>query len=475
MKPIQILIAQQWQDWKRSKLLVIMTGLIIFLWIFCIVNGVSFYKSTVAQQTTAQQQSRDKWLMQDNKHPHMAAHYGNFAFKPTSVLSIFDNGINAYAGNFIYLEAHKQNDFLFSQAQSASSIIRLGVFDVSLLLQLVFSLFIIVLTFNSITGEKTKGTFQLLQSAGITNKQLLWSKIFAVFTFVGCLLISLIGITIPILLFFKIQFVPADFLKLLIFTVGYLCFFFILSALGVLVSAKSKALQQSFIVLLSFWIIAAIVLPKVVNTIAANAFKLPSNTDFKAAVKKDIMNGIDGHNTNDARAEKIINDLLKKYGVDSTHKLPVNVEGVVMMEGEKYSSQVYNMHFDSLRNILEKQQHFLGYTSYINLFMAIKLLSMGVCNSDMYNEIEFRKAAEAYRMQFVQAMNNDMAQNSKESEFQTYKISSKDFEKIPAFNFTTIGARKISRNYLFEIMAIVFVVLSLFIFINVTANKQQTT
>ena len=37
------------------------------------------------------------------------AHYGNFAFRKSTSLSVFEFGMEPFFGNAIFLEAHKQN------------------------------------------------------------------------------------------------------------------------------------------------------------------------------------------------------------------------------------------------------------------------------------------------------------------------------------------------------------------------------
>ena len=60
--------------------------------------GWKHYVDVQRQHTEAQQATRAQWLNQPAKNPHSAAHYGMYAFKPKSRLSMVDTGIDPYVG-----------------------------------------------------------------------------------------------------------------------------------------------------------------------------------------------------------------------------------------------------------------------------------------------------------------------------------------------------------------------------------------
>ena len=74
-------------------------------------------------------------------------------------------------------------------------------------------------------------------------------------------------------------------------------------------------------------------------------------------------------------------------------------------------------------------------------------------------------------MEFVQAMNNNMALKSKENEFQLYKIGTKDFEKIAAFKYTVASTKSTIKYYIFELMILTMLAILLSFFVNQTSKK----
>ncbi|MDE0394153.1 MAG: hypothetical protein OYK82_05180, partial [Gammaproteobacteria bacterium] len=90
--------------------------------------GHGWVQAREAQQelAAAQATARDHWESQGEKNPHSAAHYGIYAFKPRLALSFVDEGVDPYAGTSVWLEAHRQNDFLLRPAQDATAAQRVG-------------------------------------------------------------------------------------------------------------------------------------------------------------------------------------------------------------------------------------------------------------------------------------------------------------------------------------------------------------
>ena len=129
-------------------------GILILLMLTAILVGRQGQKQIQAQREIAQTKMYEKWINQGEKHPHSAAHFGQFAFKPTPVLSFLDIGLDNYTGISVFLEAHKQNEILFSAAEDSNGMTRFGELTAALILQVLLPLLIIFLTFNIFSKER---------------------------------------------------------------------------------------------------------------------------------------------------------------------------------------------------------------------------------------------------------------------------------------------------------------------------------
>ncbi|MBK7882596.1 MAG: DUF3526 domain-containing protein [Chitinophagaceae bacterium] len=427
------IIQHEWKQWLRDKRIVCLLGSMLLLGTVAIIIQVHSYKKLFIERTNAQQASRQAWLSQGEKHPHMAAHFGNYAYKQPSILHCFDAGLTIYTGTSIYLEPHRQNDFLFSQIQEKDTGARFGHFGPSMVCQLIIPLLIILLTFNTVNGEKQRGTYLLLLGQGVTLKQILFGKVSAVFLFFTMFLIAYIS---AIVIIFSLVFKNA--IELSIFPFFYLWlvytgYYLLWSLLGVAVSASVKNIGSAISVLLLFWIVTYIIVPKTAANLAENIYPLTTNYAFKKQIINDIENGLDGHDPSSKRAQNIADSLLKIYNVGKVDKLPFNFEGYIMQQGEEYSSKVYNHHLNSIFNTLKRQRNIQSWASLLSPFIAVRHLSMAACNSSIETEIDFQQQAENYRLQFVRKMNDDMKNNSAYGDWDNYKIKNEVYNEVKDF------------------------------------------
>ena len=111
------LIKNEWLQWQRDSRLKWLLVFLVSISLVALVHQLSFPAGVSIIRLQAQESSRKEWLAQEAKHPHMAAHFGNYAYKKPSILHTFDPGLSIYTGTSVYMEPHRQNDFLFSKSQ----------------------------------------------------------------------------------------------------------------------------------------------------------------------------------------------------------------------------------------------------------------------------------------------------------------------------------------------------------------------
>jgi ABC-2 type transport system permease protein len=215
---------------------------------------------------------------------------------------------------------------------------------------------------------------------------------------------------------------------------AYLLYFFFFITVSVIISAYSASSRNSLLKLLSLWIFVCVILPKATANVGATIFRAPSGFEFREAIKKDEENGIDGHNPTDKRFEALKKELMAKYKVDSVEQMPINFDAVAMQEGEKYSSMVYNQHFENLETIYQQQNAVSAYSSLLNPYMAVRNLSMGLAGSDYKTALDFQKQAETYRFSMVELLNNHMRDFSKTGDWDK-TADPEIYARLPDFEY----------------------------------------
>lgn len=407
-------------------------------------TGIQQYRQEAQEREAAAQQFRQQWLQQHPKHPHIAAHFGNFAVMPLTALSLFDQGLNAYTGKVVYLEPHKQNEFSFKPSEEQDGTARFGGLSMALLLQWLFPLMIVFSCFNAFTAERESGNLKLLYSQGVSFTLLFTGKFAGRMVLVLLLLLPCILLLAGACLFIPAaQPMVARVLLLVLLYTGYLA---LCVALSLLISAHAGNGRTAVLSLLLLWMVSTILLPKWAASAGNNLYPLPDKYEFAAAIRADIIQGIDGHNPQNARALALKKQLLQQYGVDTISKLPFNFEGYVMQAGEEYSSKVYDVHFARLQHTLALQNRFTQWAGIINPYLAVHQLSMALCGTDYYNHLHFQQQAEAYRRYFVQQMNGDMKDHSVLGDWD-YKASATVFNNVRPFNYTPPSVAVALRPY----------------------------
>ncbi|MEN7551613.1 DUF3526 domain-containing protein [Rapidithrix thailandica] len=390
----------------RDKRFVTLSALLFFLLLTATLVGLHSFNQLQAERTAAQETVREQWVNQPDRHPHRVAHYGSFVFRPKSGLSFLDFGIDSYTGVSVFLEAHRQNSANFSQAQQSGSLIRFGEMTVAFVLQMLLPLLIIFLCFGAFTQEKESGTLKILLTQGITLRQIAWAKIRGYSQVTGLITgpaLLVAGCFIFGLNSFEVN--PEIFFRLFLFLSLYAVYFFICIAGSVIVSALSKSSRLALVSLLGIWILSCIIIPKAASNLGAGLYPAPTKAQMDADVHEEAVKGIDGHNPKDKRGEALLTSLLIQYRVDSVHQLPVNFEGIVMAEGEEYSSKVYQKHFEELQQTFHQQNSIAVWAGFFNPYLALRQLSMGLAGADFHHYVHFQQEAESYRYRFVQRLN----------------------------------------------------------------------
>jgi len=458
----------------RERLVLALGSIIVLLLGVALYAGYLSYQQQRSAITQTQQEKRQEWLNQGDKHPHIAAHYGTFVFKPKTVLSLFDFGLDAYTGTSIYLEAHYQHEFMFRPAQDHSSMIRFGELNAAMVLQILVPLLIIFLAFASFTRERESGTLKLLMSQGVAYSTLTWGKILAYATIILVILLPfLLGILLLAVAGVEQDAIPDVAIRALLLIAAYGLYLFLFIAFSVWVSLRSVTGRNALLTLLSCWIFLAILMPKTVANLSESLYQLPSMREFKAAIERDKDNGLDGKTPRAVRMAKLEAAYLEKYQVDSLHKLPLNFEGVSMQAGEDYGNKIYDYHQEKLRGTFHKQNRLGSIASLLSPALAVKHLSMALSGTDMHTFTHFEDEVETYRRELVRKMNNDMAQNSAYGEFYGYKAGNDLWNEVEDFAYQTPTAMAVLTYYKMELISLIIWPVLLLLLINYTNRKMK--
>ncbi len=454
---LKLIIKKECLTALRDVRLQVSAVILLILMTTAVLVGKEGQKLIQEEREEAQAAMYDQWLDQGNKHPHSAAHFGQFAFKPKPVLSFLDVGLDNYTGVSIFLEAHKQNEVLFSGAQDSNGMSRFGELTVALVFQVFLPLLIVFLAFNVFTKEREDGTLKLVHAQGLPMRKLLMGKVWGTY-----LMVLLIYLPIVLLAYLMLDQQSANLdpgitTKFIALVVLYAVYFLVFVLFCVLVSSFAKSSGFSLLTLLGLWIVSCVILPKATTNLADKVYPTPSQFEFRKTIKDKVKNGIDGHNPSDVRLAALKQQVLDEYGASTIEELPVNWSGIAMQAGEEYTDQVYDQEFSRIEEIFKRQNKLSEWVAFVNPYLAARHLSMALAGTDFHHHVAFARAAENYRRFFVKKMNKDMELNHKPGvAYSDYSVGREFWGSIAPFDYQLPSTATILSVQWRNIAALVF-------------------
>jgi ABC-2 type transport system permease protein len=396
--------------------------------------GWKHYRDVQTQHDQARHATRAQWLAQPKKNPHSAAHYGIYAFKPKSRLSMVDTGIDPYVGVAAWLEAHKQNEFKYRPAQDRTALQRFGELTAAEGFLVLLPLFIVLMTFNAFSGEREQGTLRQLLSLGVRARDLLIGKALGI---AGALALVLTAATavgiIALALTSEFGALAADLSRAAALVGVYLVYFATLVAIGLGVSLRAKSSRTALVILLAFWFSNSLLASRAASDLAASMYPTPSAVAFQSAMERDLADQKDVERRLQERRE----ELMRRYNVSSMDAVPINFSGISLQEGEEHGNDVFDKHFGRLFAAYEQQNRIQQWAGVAAPLLPIRSLSMSLAGTDFAHHRAFVDAAEIHRRMMQRVLNRDIAERAKPGE--VYLAGSELWNRIPDFAYEAPG------------------------------------
>lgn len=442
---VVIVAKDEWRYWLRSKLAmtVLAIGLVLTL-ASVIVTAITMMELSHTRhelQTSAEQSFVD----QPDRHPHRMVHYGHYAFRAPSPLSTLDPGIDAYTGNSIFLEGHRQNSAMFADSRQGTALTKLGSLTPAFIVQTLAPLLLILIGYSAISRERESQTLSYLLSQGTSGATLIAGKGLALISVVGLILIPL---TVSAL--FTLD-SGEGLLAVASFVFGYALYLTVWVLLILLASSLFSKNSSSFTALAFVWILLCIVMPRVASTTASTAIPSTGKIETDFAVKAELRKLGDGHNTNDPAFKQFKQSLLNKYNVSSIDELPVNFRGLVASESEAKLTSVLNKFAEQRMQAELKQTKVSRYFGWVSPMVAIRSLSMIVVGTSIETHHRFLRETEQLRFDFVQGLNkvhveklsyqDDMNRNANTAATQKARVSAQNWQVLQDFTFNVDSSK----------------------------------
>ncbi len=384
---------------------------------------------------------------QPDRHPHRMVHYGQYVFRPLSALAFFDPGVDAYSGNTVFLEGHRQNSANFAEARKSSLLLRFGQLTPAFVLQTLAPLLIVFLAFASVAREWERGNLRLLLAQGLGPGELIAGKALA---HLG--VAASIGLPAAVALVIAASMGMAPPLASLLLAFAYGLYLAIWAVGSVLVSSVTARGRDALTVLVSVWMVTVVLLPRTLPEVAAARIETPTRIETDVSIARELKSIGDSHNPDDPHFAAFKARTLAQYGVKTTDELPVQWGGLVGMEGERLTSTLFDRYASEAFAREESQNDLVRLFGAVSPVISLRQASMTLAGTDVESHQDFLGQVERFRFTFVQALNLMQVQqipNVNPSE--DPRISADNWQTLPSFAYAApdtlaLGAGRLALN-----------------------------
>ena len=436
---VLVVAKDEWRYWLRSKLAisVLVIGLLLTL-SSVIVTAVTMMELSHTR-SSLQDTAEQTFVDQPDRHPHRMVHYGHYAFRVPSPLSTIDPGVDAFTGNSIFLEGHRQNSAMFADQKQGTALTSLGSLSPAFILQVLAPLLLILIAYSSVSRERESQMLSFIVSQG--------TSIFTLIIGKGAALLCVVGlIMLPLIASSGIAIMQGESIVVVLsFLSAYILYLLVWSLVVLLVSTAVSKNSESFTALLFVWIFFCIVMPRIASSTASASIVSPGKLETDFAVIAELRKLGDGHNANDPAFSQLKASLLRQYSVQTVEELPINFRGAVARASEAQLTEVLNRFAENSMQEELAQTQLARNFGWLSPMVAIRSLSMISAGTSIETHHRFMREAEDLRFSFVQSLNqvhvnklnyaDDMNRNANAEAGQKARVSAENWQMIQDFEF----------------------------------------
>ncbi|WP_294336479.1 DUF3526 domain-containing protein [uncultured Sphingomonas sp.] len=433
---------------RRNRVAVTAVVLLLLLTLAAVVTSWTHQQGIADVRARHQAEANHAFEAQPDRHPHRVVHYGHFIFRPLGPLAAFDPGVDAFTGNNMFLEGHRQNTANFGDVRQSSLLVRFGQLTPAFVLQAVAPLLLIFLGYGAVARETERGTLRPLMLQGASARAIVFGKL-------GALGLVAILVGLPAMIgFVLISGQPGAFAgPMAVIALAYAAYLALWVVAIILVSMLVRRRRDALLALLALWAVSVVLLPRVAPDIAAEAYPLANRLQTDVAIARDLRVMGDSHNPDDPHFAQFKADVLKRYGVTRIEDLPVNYKGLMALEGEAMTSRLFDRYARESYATQAAQNRLVAAVGLLSPTIALKQASMAAAGTDFAGHRRFLEQAERYRYDLVQRLNRLQAEavsyaddTAKDADADRRKrIGADNWQRMPEFAFRQPGADALVR------------------------------
>lgn len=433
MSIIRLIARDELRLMARNRVAVIAFVLLILLTLVAVMSSWSHQRGIAELRARHAHAADAAFDAQPDRHPHRVVHYGTFIFRPLGPLAAFDPGVDAFTGNSMFLEGHRQNSANFGDVRQSSLLVRFGQLTPAFVLQVVAPLLLIFLGYGALARETERGTLRLVMLQGVGRGQVVGGKLLALGT------VAMLAGLPAMIGFVLIAGQPGALaLPMLAIALGYFAYLALWVVVILLVSVLVRRSRDALLALVALWAVLVVLLPRVAPDVANAAIPLENRLQTDVTIARDLRQMGDSHNPDDPHFAEFKQKILDRYGVKRVEDLPVNYSGVLAVEGERMSSELFDRYAGESYRAQERQNDLVEGAGLLSPAIAIRSLSMAAAGTDFAGHRRFLEQAEAYRYNLVQRLNQLQADSVRYADERAEDADADRRKRVAANNWTAM-------------------------------------
>ena len=454
---IGIILKKELLTYFRSGIFITLAIAIIALIIAADTLSTQRISAFERERTAAEFVDKDVWVNQGERNPHAAAHFARYAFKPLTEFAAFDPGITDHSGMALWMEAHNQNPAVFRRIEDMGEAARLAELSPAWILQYIAPLFIFLILFGAVAGEREAGTLRQMATSGTGSRLVVVGKL------LGAILVFSLILTPAVLIsiFFNQTHGSAPILSdsssrfagLLILYSGFIL---TIGALAIGVSALFKEKRNALILLVGVWALSFMMLPRLGSSLATTIYPQPDSVTISQELSKAASAAV----SDKTYQAKIQQEVLAAYDVSTVKDLPINYVGYSLQKAEEYAYPLFGEIYSGLDATYQGQERVLDWVSFMSPVIAMKKLSSGLSGTDRIHQKAFTSAVEQHRRETVQLLNGDYMRKGISS--RRYTANEELWQQVKDFSYTPPRFFSNIQSYTLSIILLMFYFLGSF-------------
>lgn len=404
--------------------LLVAAALVLLAWAWACVGLV---REDAAKREVAAAE-RARWLSQEAKDPHSAAHYSVHAFKPGQPLAALDPGIEPFVGHSVWLEAHHQNDPLYRPQADASRLQRVGAPNPGALALLLAPLLAFLLAHAAVAAARERGGWRFALAAAASPARMAAAKALAAWALVCAALVLPVFIATAVAVAVRGQWDAETALRAAGWLAAWLAYTATVVLIGMAVVLRMRATRMAAAALFALWALVFVAVPRWASDAAIRALPLPSGQEVRAQLLAEAPPYWLADEAKARRAE-----LLRRHGVDRVEALQVDLRGAELDAAERHSHAVFDRVIGGYQTRMAQQDRRYRHWAALSPAIAAGALSQAFAGTDFHHHRAFVVAAEGYRRALVNRMNAEVMRHAAHAPGGRYLADAALWRQIPDF------------------------------------------